>query len=134
MVIRTVSLRISILTHHRFVGCLNTFDSSLLLEYVSLPLCKDRLSFLQFFAKKITQACMPGTVEKRNSECISKECFLYISHNVVACLSEAQADAETYKKQIEEANLAQQGLANMQTQFAALDSEFQSEINHLVPF
>jgi len=62
------------------------------------------IPIIGWFAKKVTQACMPGMVEKRNK---------------------AQADANTYKRQIEEANRAQEGLANMQTQFAALESEFQ---------
>jgi len=43
----------------------------------------------------------------------------------VARRNQAQADAIEYKRQIEQANNAQVGLANMQTQFAALDSEFQ---------
>jgi len=62
------------------------------------------IPFIGFFAKEITEACMPDTVNKRNK---------------------AQADAKLYKTQIDEANKAQQGLAQMQTQFAALDSEFQ---------
>ena len=49
-------------------------------------------------------------------------------------LSEAMADAKRYKTEIEEANQAQQGLANMQTQFAALDSEFQIICDGLVIF
>jgi len=51
-----------------------------------------------------------------------EEFFVYQSQ---CLLLEAQADAKEYKRQIGEANKAQQGLANMQTQFAALDSEFQ---------
>jgi len=62
------------------------------------------IPIIGFFAKKITQAAMPETVERRNR---------------------AQSDANDYKRQIEQANNAQVGLANMQTQFAALDSEFQ---------
>jgi hypothetical protein len=62
------------------------------------------LPFVGFFAKEIVELFSPGTVERRKK---------------------AVADANRYKQQIEEANNAQIELAKMQTQFAALDSEFQ---------
>jgi len=62
------------------------------------------IPFLGFFAKDIVELFSPGTVEKRKK---------------------AEADAKQYKREIEEANQAQIELAKMQTQFAALDSEFQ---------
>ena len=49
-------------------------------------------------------------------------------------LLEATAEAGRYKTEIEEANKAQEGLAKMQTDFAALDSEFQIVCGGLVIF
>jgi hypothetical protein len=62
------------------------------------------IPIIGFFAREVTEACMPGTVKKRKEE---------------------QAKADDLKKKIADANKAQAGLAKMQTQFAALDSEFQ---------
>ena len=67
---------------------------------------------------------MPETVDRRNSEWNPSN-ILECSAPVTVRILEAQADANDYKMQIEQANNAQVGLANMQTQFAALDSEFQ---------
>ena len=99
-------------------------DSSHSWEYVSLSLlCKGWPDFFsQFFATDVTELFMPGVTKKRKREWNSRN-LSYIRHK--CRLLEAQDDAKRFEREIDEANQAQIGLANMQTQFAALDSEFQ---------
>ena len=102
-------------------------------EYVSLSLlCKGWPDFFfQFFSKEVTEVFMKEVTDRRKSEYNLRNLW-YISHK--CHLLEAQADARQYEREIEEANQAQIGLANMQTQFAALDSEFQIIITALAIF
>jgi hypothetical protein len=66
-----------------------------------------------YFAGLVTELLLPGVVLRRNR---------------------AAEAAKGYEKEIQDANQAQEGLARMQTQFAALDSDFQIICDGLVVF